>query len=196
MATCWVLLARHGAPFIFQSNDNEFLLELIGVPPKTRNVSGCWQEDRLFAENETWVVDSCTSCTCKVRQGPVPSVQGLWAARNLRAGAGGDRCSDGALCMGVRSSWAEQGRGCSGLDLIPPRSLEDQQECSLSRITEMAVHPPCWMGHGVCQPQPRAPDVGQPLRWFLLSSLGAFLAQLGTKKPRAQGTLEPCSVPL
>lgn len=110
--------------------------------------------------------------------------------------AGGDRCSDGALCMGVRSSWAEQGRGCSGLDLIPPRSLEDQQECSLSRITEMAVHPPCWMGHGVCQPQPRAPDVGQPLRWFLLSSLGAFLAQLGTKKPRAQGTLEPCSVPL
>ncbi|KAK2114820.1 hypothetical protein P7K49_009086 [Saguinus oedipus] len=47
------------------SNDNQFLWELIGGPPKTRNVSACWQDGRFFAENETWVVDSCTSCTCK-----------------------------------------------------------------------------------------------------------------------------------
>lgn len=50
----------------FQSNDNQFLWELIGGPPKTRNVSACWQDGRFFAENETWVVDSCTKCTCKV----------------------------------------------------------------------------------------------------------------------------------
>uniref|UniRef100_A0A8C5UZN7 Thrombospondin-2 n=1 Tax=Microcebus murinus TaxID=30608 RepID=A0A8C5UZN7_MICMU len=47
------------------SNDNQFLWELVGGPPKTRNVSACWQDGRFFAENETWVVDSCTSCTCK-----------------------------------------------------------------------------------------------------------------------------------
>lgn len=51
----------------FQSNDNQFLWELIGGPPKTRNMSACWQDGRFFAENETWVVDSCTKCTCKVR---------------------------------------------------------------------------------------------------------------------------------
>ncbi|KAH0516594.1 Thrombospondin-2, partial [Microtus ochrogaster] len=47
------------------SNDNQFLLELIGGPMKTRNMSACVQEGRIFAENETWVVDSCTTCTCK-----------------------------------------------------------------------------------------------------------------------------------
>ncbi|XP_052606687.1 thrombospondin-2 [Peromyscus californicus insignis] len=47
------------------SNDNQFLLELIGGPLKTRNMSACVQEGRIFAENETWVVDSCTTCTCK-----------------------------------------------------------------------------------------------------------------------------------
>ncbi|XP_042523666.1 thrombospondin-2-like, partial [Dipodomys spectabilis] len=47
------------------SDDNQFLLELIGGPLKTRNVSGCLQDGRFFAENETWVMDSCTSCTCK-----------------------------------------------------------------------------------------------------------------------------------
>ncbi|KAG3290601.1 thrombospondin 2 [Ictidomys tridecemlineatus] len=47
------------------SNDNQFLLELLGGPPKTRNITACWQDGRFFAENETWVVDSCTSCTCK-----------------------------------------------------------------------------------------------------------------------------------
>nr|XP_025858101.1 thrombospondin-2 [Vulpes vulpes] len=47
------------------SNDNQFLWELIGGPPKTRNMSACWQDGRFFAENETWVVDSCTKCTCK-----------------------------------------------------------------------------------------------------------------------------------
>uniref|UniRef100_UPI000E55899C thrombospondin-2-like n=1 Tax=Urocitellus parryii TaxID=9999 RepID=UPI000E55899C len=47
------------------SNDNQFLLELLGGPPKTRNMTACWQDGRFFAENETWVVDSCTSCTCK-----------------------------------------------------------------------------------------------------------------------------------
>lgn len=52
--------------FCFQSNDNQFLLELIGGPLKTRNMSACVQEGRIFAENETWVVDSCTTCTCKV----------------------------------------------------------------------------------------------------------------------------------
>lgn len=52
--------------FCFQSNDNQFLLELIGGPLKTRNMSACVQEGRIFAENETWIVDSCTTCTCKV----------------------------------------------------------------------------------------------------------------------------------
>lgn len=52
---------------VFQSDDNQVLWELIGGPPKTRNVSACWQDGRFFAENETWVVDSCTQCTCKVR---------------------------------------------------------------------------------------------------------------------------------
>ncbi|ELW69074.1 Thrombospondin-2 [Tupaia chinensis] len=47
------------------SDDNQLLWELIGGPPKTRNVSACWQDGRFFAENETWVVDSCTSCTCR-----------------------------------------------------------------------------------------------------------------------------------
>ena len=57
---CWSAVST------FQSNDNQFLWELIGGPPKTRNVSACWQDGRFFAENETWVVDSCTKCTCKV----------------------------------------------------------------------------------------------------------------------------------
>ncbi|XP_037586995.1 thrombospondin-2 [Cebus imitator] len=52
-------------PVVPPSNDNQFLWELIGGPPKTRNMSACWQDGRFFAENETWVVDSCTSCTCK-----------------------------------------------------------------------------------------------------------------------------------
>ncbi|XP_016068437.1 PREDICTED: thrombospondin-2 [Miniopterus natalensis] len=47
------------------SSDNQYLWELIGGPPKTRNMSACWQDGRFFAENETWVVDSCTKCTCK-----------------------------------------------------------------------------------------------------------------------------------
>ncbi|XP_023377508.1 thrombospondin-2 [Pteropus vampyrus] len=47
------------------SSDNQFLWELIGGPPKTRNVSACWQDGRFFAENETWVVDSCTKCACQ-----------------------------------------------------------------------------------------------------------------------------------
>ncbi|KAM7135195.1 thrombospondin-2 isoform 4-T4 [Molossus nigricans] len=47
------------------SNDNQYLWELIGGPPKTRNMSACWQDGRFFAENETWVVDSCTKCTCQ-----------------------------------------------------------------------------------------------------------------------------------
>lgn len=60
----------------FQSNDNQFLWELIGGPPKTRNMSACWQDGRFFAENETWVVDSCTKCTCRVRP-RVPSPKGM-----------------------------------------------------------------------------------------------------------------------
>ena len=57
---------------ILHSNDNQFLWELIGGPPKTRNMSACWQDGRFFAENETWVVDSCTKCTCKVSGHAVP----------------------------------------------------------------------------------------------------------------------------
>ncbi|XP_037376613.1 thrombospondin-2 [Talpa occidentalis] len=47
------------------SSDNQFFWELIGGPHKTRNMSACWQDGRVFAENATWVVDSCTKCTCK-----------------------------------------------------------------------------------------------------------------------------------
>jgi hypothetical protein len=53
-------------------DNNQLLLELIGGPPKTRNVSACLQDGRFFAENETWVVDSCTTCTCKVRPSEAP----------------------------------------------------------------------------------------------------------------------------
>ena len=67
----------------FQSNDNQFLWELIGGPPKTRNVSACWQDGRFFAENETWVVDSCTKCTCKVSQPRSPGAAPGWAAKGL-----------------------------------------------------------------------------------------------------------------
>lgn len=61
----------------FQSNDNQFLWELIGGPPKTRNMSACWQDGRFFAENETWVVDSCTKCTCKVSRWGSPGLDAL-----------------------------------------------------------------------------------------------------------------------
>lgn len=83
----------------FQSNDNQVLWELMGGPPKTRNMSACWQDGRFFAENETWVVDSCTRCTCKVRPAACaprplalagqPALAGrrVWGSESGRGGA-------------------------------------------------------------------------------------------------------------
>lgn len=84
----WVrCICRHGnVASTFQSSDNQFLWELIGGPPKTRNMSACWQDGRFFAENETWVVDSCTKCTCKVRRGdacPLRAERPVWVAALL-----------------------------------------------------------------------------------------------------------------
>ncbi|XP_049641111.1 thrombospondin-2 [Suncus etruscus] len=47
------------------SSENQLFLEIIGGPHRMRNVSGCLQDGRFFAENDTWVVDSCTTCTCR-----------------------------------------------------------------------------------------------------------------------------------
>lgn len=122
----------------FQSNDNQFLWELIGGPPKTRNMSACWQDGRFFAENETWVVDSCTKCTCKVSRprGPLGqprpgrSDPRLHGAPASPAACGG--CADGGLPGGGVSprfcgsaprarvaQWWGQGAGPAG---APPVS--------------------------------------------------------------------------
>lgn len=89
---CVVFLSER-QPSVFQSNDNQFLWELIGGPPKTRNMSACWQDGRFFAENETWVVDSCTKCTCKVRPRqpcslqPVTVPQPPWSFQHVAVAA-------------------------------------------------------------------------------------------------------------
>lgn len=41
--------------------------ELIGPNKTLKNQSVCWQDGRVFADNESWIVDSCTKCTCQVR---------------------------------------------------------------------------------------------------------------------------------
>lgn len=40
--------------------------ELIGPNKTLKNQSVCWQDGRVFADNESWIVDSCTKCTCQV----------------------------------------------------------------------------------------------------------------------------------
>ncbi|XP_029450146.1 thrombospondin-2 [Rhinatrema bivittatum] len=47
------------------SEENQVLWELIGPNKTIKNQSMCWQNDRLFADNEIWIVDSCTKCTCQ-----------------------------------------------------------------------------------------------------------------------------------
>lgn len=43
--------------------------ELIGPNKTLKNQSVCWQDGRVFADSESWIVDSCTKCTCQVRSG-------------------------------------------------------------------------------------------------------------------------------
>ncbi|XP_055980861.1 thrombospondin-2 [Sorex fumeus] len=47
------------------SSENQLFLEMIGGPHRTRNASGCLQDGRFYGENDTWVVDRCTTCTCR-----------------------------------------------------------------------------------------------------------------------------------
>uniref|UniRef100_F7C8Z2 Thrombospondin-2 n=1 Tax=Xenopus tropicalis TaxID=8364 RepID=F7C8Z2_XENTR len=47
------------------SEENQVLWELIGPNKTLKNQSMCWQDGRLFADNEDWIVDSCTKCTCQ-----------------------------------------------------------------------------------------------------------------------------------
>lgn len=41
--------------------------ELIGPNKTTKNQPVCWQDGRVFADNESWIVDSCTKCICQVK---------------------------------------------------------------------------------------------------------------------------------
>lgn len=41
--------------------------ELIGPNKTLKNQPVCWQDGRVFADNESWIVDSCTKCICQVR---------------------------------------------------------------------------------------------------------------------------------
>ncbi|OCT77930.1 thrombospondin-2 [Xenopus laevis] len=47
------------------SEENQVLWELIGPNKTLKNQSMCLQDGRLFADNEDWIVDSCTKCTCQ-----------------------------------------------------------------------------------------------------------------------------------
>ncbi|KAM4771495.1 thrombospondin-2 [Rhinophrynus dorsalis] len=47
------------------SEENQVLWELIGPNKTLKNQTMCWQDGRLFADNEDWIVDSCTKCTCQ-----------------------------------------------------------------------------------------------------------------------------------
>ncbi|KAM4693259.1 thrombospondin-2 [Discoglossus pictus] len=46
------------------SEENQVLFELLGPNTTLMNQSMCWQDGRLFSDNEIWTVDSCTKCTC------------------------------------------------------------------------------------------------------------------------------------
>ncbi|XP_069091078.1 thrombospondin-2 isoform X1 [Pleurodeles waltl] len=47
------------------SDENQVLWELIGPNKTLRNQTMCLQDGRLFGDNEIWVVDSCTKCSCQ-----------------------------------------------------------------------------------------------------------------------------------
>ncbi|XP_054018784.1 thrombospondin-2 isoform X1 [Dryobates pubescens] len=47
------------------SEENQIMWELIGPNKTLKNQSVCWQDGRVFADNESWIVDSCTKCTCQ-----------------------------------------------------------------------------------------------------------------------------------
>lgn len=115
-------------PSTFQSNDNRFLWELIGGPPKTRNMSACLQDGRFFAENETWVVDSCTKCTCKVR----------WA-RGLLAAAPGWRLP--ALCS-PRRVWGVAKGATSNEARVPPWFCAQRAGEGAASVTRWLAGPP------------------------------------------------------
>ncbi|XP_053794370.1 thrombospondin-2 isoform X2 [Vidua chalybeata] len=47
------------------SEDNQIMWELIGPNKTVKNQPVCWQDGRVFADNESWIVDSCTKCICQ-----------------------------------------------------------------------------------------------------------------------------------
>uniref|UniRef100_A0A8C9F108 Thrombospondin-2 n=1 Tax=Pavo cristatus TaxID=9049 RepID=A0A8C9F108_PAVCR len=47
------------------SEENQIMWELIGPNKTLKNQSVCWQDGRVFADSESWIVDSCTKCTCQ-----------------------------------------------------------------------------------------------------------------------------------
>lgn len=49
--------------------------ELIGPNKTLKNQPVCWQDGRVFADNESWIVDSCTKCICQVRFWKYSSLQ-------------------------------------------------------------------------------------------------------------------------
>ncbi|RLV76526.1 hypothetical protein DV515_00016885, partial [Chloebia gouldiae] len=47
------------------SEENQIMWELIGPNKTMKNQPVCWQDGRVFADNESWIVDSCTKCICQ-----------------------------------------------------------------------------------------------------------------------------------
>uniref|UniRef100_G1U1Q1 Thrombospondin-2 n=1 Tax=Oryctolagus cuniculus TaxID=9986 RepID=G1U1Q1_RABIT len=130
------------------SSDNQFLLELIGVPPKTRNVSGCWQEDRMFAENETWVVDSCTTCTCKKFKTVCHQITcspATCANPSIVEGECCPSCSHGQT-LGL-SPWADKQGPCGSVTCTPGQE-SGQHSISLT------LHVPVSIGAEGFEPRP------------------------------------------
>ncbi|RXM34409.1 Thrombospondin-2 [Acipenser ruthenus] len=46
------------------SEENEILRVMLETNKNISEKDMCWQDGRLFEDNEDWIVDSCTKCTC------------------------------------------------------------------------------------------------------------------------------------
>ncbi|XP_012590292.1 PREDICTED: thrombospondin-2 [Condylura cristata] len=131
------------------SSDNQFFWELIGGPHKTRNMSACWQDGRIFPENATWVVDSCTKCTCKKFKTVCHQITCPAVACTHPTFVEGECCPSCALAAGEDgwSPWAEwtecsatcgpgtqqRGRSCDATSSSCPGPSIQTRACSLGQ---------------------------------------------------------------
>lgn len=52
---------------VSKSEENTIMKKAFGNIKNIKHNRMCWQDGRLFEDKEDWVVDSCTNCTCQVK---------------------------------------------------------------------------------------------------------------------------------